>query len=103
MIVYPAWAFTKDADEKSHVNYKTYEALRMKYKIAWERNINKGEETDYDIIIRATVIGYTYNEYTVVKKPAEVTDDEIALICDSGNLSFGYVKTPSGDFHIYTD
>lgn len=33
---------------------------------------------------------YAHGEYKIYKCPNEVSLDELALICDGGNLCFGY-------------
>ena len=101
--VYPAWAFTNNSTEKCRINFAIYEELKAKYKIAWKCEISSEDYDKYDIIFSARRAGYSHMEYDIFKKPAELTDDEIALICDDGNLCFGYDKTPSGAYHIYID
>ncbi len=100
--VYNGWAFDNDYIEKRDTNSTIYQELKKKYKIAWKNNKNKQELNDSDIIIGLSKVGYGHNVYDVYKKPSNITDDEIALICDDGNLCFGYMKENDG-YHIFTD
>jgi len=42
-------------------------------------------------------------EYTVYKNAPKLSDDELALLCDSGNLCFGYKKSGVNEFYVYED
>lgn len=46
--------------------------------------------------------GTGYNEYTVINNPKGLSEDELALICDSGNVPFGY-RASGNIIRIYTD
>ena len=70
------------------VNYK------KKYKILKVSDINHKEPTKeqlehYDIVYSRKAC-YAHGEYRIYKCPEEVELCELALICDDGNLCFGY-------------
>lgn len=44
---------------------------------------------DYDIVLESTA-GYGHTKYRIVKNNTKLSTDELALICDQGNLCFGY-------------
>ena len=70
--VYSSYAFTENETEKMKINMKIYEEL---------------EQND---IVYSRKACYAHGEYRIYKCPDEVTLDELALICDGGNLCFGY-------------
>lgn len=83
--VYNSWAYTPDANEKAKINREIFNEIK-------------------DLaIVKRIGNGYANNIFSVVEKTErKLSDDEKALIADSGNLCFGYRKL--GDsFVIYTD
>lgn len=70
--IYSPWAFTKNEREKAKINYGIYEEIKDKAKV--ER----------------VATGYGHTKYRVVDNPENLNETELALICDSGNLCFGY-------------
>ena len=92
--VYSSWAFTENEKEKSKVNRDIYAELEKKYKILKVSDIDHKapttEELEQNDIVYSRKACYAYGEYKIYKCPEEVTLDELALICDGGNLCFGY-------------
>jgi len=82
--VYSAWAYTENEDEKCEINQRIYERIKDKAKVEYVK------------------AGYATQYYKVVDNPERLSTDELALICDSGNLCFGY-RTENGMIVIYTD
>lgn len=91
--IYSPWAYTKDEDEKRDINYDIYSELMKKYKMT-------GPDAD---IIYSCRKGCTQTTYTLIKKPKELSLDELALICDRGNLCFGYHAENENTITVYTD
>lgn len=95
--VYKSWAFTENELEKRDINSLIYKELKDKYKISRSTRVYnstlKGMEDvildDYDIVLDSTPC-YGHTKYKIVKNNTELSRDEIALICDRGNLCFGY-------------
>lgn len=92
--VYSSWAFTENESEKSKINMKIYNELKEKYKILKVSDVNhkrpaKEELKQYDIVYSRKAC-YGHGEYRIYKCPDQVTVNELALICDDGNLCFGY-------------
>ena len=56
---------------------------------------------DYDIVLDRTP-GYNHSTYSVIKNNTELSQLELALICDDGNLCFGYTMQGS-QFYIFED
>ena len=87
---------------------RTYMELRGIYKIAHSTKIYKDgryipiNPDDYDIIVEALGPGYACSKYKIIKKPDDVTQDEIADICDRGGYNFGY-RFEGNVCVIYTD
>lgn len=96
--VYSQWAFTKDEMEKRDINKTIYNELCEKYKIS--RYLVDSID-DYDIVLRRTP-GYNHSTYEVIKNTTDLSQDELALICDNGNLCFGYTMQGS-QFYIFED
>lgn len=96
--VYSSWAFTKDETEKRDTNRAIYNELCEKYKIS---HYPVDNIDDYDIVLRRTH-GYNHSTYEIIKNTTDLTQDEIALVCDNGNLCFGYTMQGS-QFYIFED
>lgn len=104
--IYSAWAFTANELEKRDINYKIYKQLCEKYKVKriYRRSISDEqfkEILDDNDFVYETTSGYAHKSVTIYKSP-DLTTDEQALICDEGNLCFGYGMR-NGKMAIYTD
>ena len=92
--VYSDYAFTENEAEKMKINMTIYEELKQKYKILKVSDIeHKGpteDEIENNDIVYSRKACYAHGEYRIYKCPEEITIDELALICDGGNLCFGY-------------
>ncbi|MFW6029550.1 MAG: hypothetical protein ACOCRO_04780 [Halanaerobiales bacterium] len=82
--IYSAWAYSDNQNEKAKINREIYEEIKDKAEVELIRN------------------GYGHNEYRVVSNPENLTDKELALIADRGNLCFGFRKG-AGTIIIHTD
>ena len=92
--IYSSYAFEENEVEKMQINRTIYNELKSKYKIIKVSDIDhkepsKEELEKYDIVYSRKAC-YAHGEYRIYKCPDEITLDEIALICDDGNLCFGY-------------
>lgn len=92
-MIYSDWAFTENEREKMAENKKEYEALCTKYNI-YRNDLRVNPEVNedkYDIII-GRLPGYNHSEYNIIKNKPNLTLLQLALICDEGNLCFGYTQ-----------
>lgn len=92
--VYKSYAFTENEKEKMQINKEIYNALKNKYKILKCSDIDHKQPTNEELnqndIVYSRKACYAHGEYKIYKCPEEITLDELALICDGGNLCFGY-------------
>ena len=104
--IYSAWAFTANELEKRDINYKIYKQLCEKYKVKriYHRSISDEQFqkilNDNDFVYETTA-EYGHNNVTIYKSPDLETNVQ-ALICDEGNLCFGY-DIRNKHIVIYTD
>lgn len=82
--VYSGWAFSSDALEKRDINNEIYEEIK-----------NKAE-------LQYTGSGYAHKNYRVVSNPENLSNEELALIADRGNLCFGF-RARGDKIVIHTD
>ena len=109
-MIYKRWAFDSLAQDMAANNMDELKKLQDKYKIHYglsEYNPEKESfeyinQDDYDIVYYITAHGYGYNEYYITKNKPNLSKDELALICDGGNLCFGYADY-GNTIKIYTD
>lgn len=101
--VYVEWAFKENEQEKAKVNRETYKEINEKWRINRHEDFNQSEinEEDFDLIIERTA-GYNHATYRIIKNETDLTQDEIALVCDGGNLCFGYTMKGS-IFYVFED
>lgn len=107
--VYEPWAFTDRSEEKGKINVEIYQELTSKYKITsesqfWNKDKKQWEEkdlSDYDLVYSRTP-AYNHSEYRIIKNTTDLSQDEIALILDEGNLCFGYMMSGS-TYHVFED
>ena len=82
--IYNSWAFTENKSEKYRINQEIYQEIKDKAVVEWVGS------------------GYGHKKYRVVSNHNELSTLELALICDSGNLCFGY-RTEGELIVIHTD
>ena len=85
--IHASWAISIEGDE----NLIIYENLCNKYKII-KSFVSIENTDDYDVIIMYKSSEYGGSIYEVVKNEPNLSSDELALICDNGNLCFGYIR-----------
>lgn len=108
--IYPGYAFSENESEKSKINHEIYEEFCKKYRIArgtsrWNKEEKKMvpiNDADFDVIVECIQNRYGSNVYSVEKNGPGLSDTELALICDSGNICFNYTKE-AGHIVIFTD
>ena len=92
--VYSSYAFKENEKEMMKINRQIYEELEERYKILKVSDIDHkaptSEELEQNDIVYSRKACYAHGEYRIYNCPGEVTLDELALICDGGNLCFGY-------------
>lgn len=108
--VYSSYAFKEDECEKSRINHEIYGELKEKWRIIDSKEsynpVTKCHEPinfdDYDLVY-VRKAGYAHGEYTILKNATDLSDNELALIFDGGNLCFGYTKERENFFYIFED
>ena len=89
------------SQEQREINNKIYNELYPMFKYA-KNNDYSNEDLSKYVVFSDLGCGYANHSYRVHSNPYNLSDDEIALVLDGGNLCFGYRR--SGDvFTIYTD
>ena len=85
------------------VNYARYKELCDTYKILRSTYGKSSEELEEaDIIVEGAGVGYAHTKYRVVKNKPRLSYKDLAIICDSGNLCFGY-RTEGSIICVYID
>ena len=69
----------------------------VKAKEAKQKNMDK-----FDVVIEPTGFGYAHSKYRVLKNAPGLPTQDLAIICDEGNLCFGY-RTEGSVICIHTD
>ena len=83
--------------------YDRYKELQEQYKIKHGTyGLTPDTMNDYDIIVQCISTGYAHKKYRVVKNAPGLSIEDLAVICDEGNLCFGY-RTEGSIICIYTD
>lgn len=103
--IYSDYAWEKEDLEKGKQNRKTYEELKSLYNIAESYNYDKmsdEEKEKVDIVFSIDQNGYASTVYYIEKNRPNLTNLELALICDKGNLCFGF-SAGIDTIKIYTD
>ena len=89
------------SQEQREINNKIYNELYPMFKYA-KNNDYSNEDLSKYVVFSDLGYGYANHSYRVHSNPYNLSDDEIALVLDGGNLCFGYRR--NGDvFTIYTD
>lgn len=101
------WAFKPNENELYEENLAIYKKLAPKAKLIWLNFYTKKYDVTQDdlqnyMCYTQKKYGYGHITYKVLSNPFNFTEDEQALICDDGNLCFGYRKL-GNLITIYTD
>lgn len=105
--IYKSYAFTENESEKAKINREIYNELIGKYRIYYNTaKMQIADGTDcafyqYDIIIGRQA-EYHHSLYKIYKNAPNLTEDELALLCDKGSLCFGY-NMQGKLFYIFED
>lgn len=87
--------------EQREINNKIYNELYPMFKMIKNNDYSNDDLSKYVVF---SDLGYSYvnHSYRIHSNPYNLSDDEIALVLDRGNLCFGYRR--NGDiFTIYID
>lgn len=105
--IYSRYAFTENGAKKYENNRAVYKKLQNKYSVFrhdYKINLVHGKDCDfdcYDVVIgRKPEHGRAL--YRVYKNTPNLTTAELALICDGGNLCFGYT-TRENEICVWED
>lgn len=111
--IYSGYAFSENEHEKLAINHEIYKELLEKYKVYKKERIyspykNNSEDNTPEILETHDLVyvreaGYGHAIYRVLKKPDNITDDELMLIFDGGNLWFGGMKIDDITYRISED
>lgn len=89
-------------------HYARYDELQKTYKI--KRGLTTAERNaieQYDIVVERAGAVYAGAKWKVLRNAPHVTLRDLAIICDKGNLCFGYRSEVSFDgstiIIVYTD
>ena len=106
-MIHDGWAFKANEHELAKENQVEYEKLKLKYRIIQAQGIGSPFPTsynpdDFDLIYIRTA-KYHRGEYDLLKKPEGITDLELLLIFDGGNLCFGGSKIREDKYQVFED
>lgn len=76
-----------------------YKELVQQYKIT--KSVT-ADVDNYDVVIERIGSGYGHTKYRVIKNKPMLPTLDLAIICDDGNLCFGY-RTDDSIICVYTD
>ena len=101
--IYNCYAFTENALEKSKINHEIYEnVLKAKAKKFWGDKFPSEEDLQNFVCYKRIETGYANVKYEILSNPFNLSTEQLALICDEGNLCFGY-RREGKYIVIYTD
>jgi hypothetical protein len=106
--IYSPWAFQENENEKRKMNIEIYNELKDKTQIIYQSQIDKMSNEEYETLKKEKTLiqnagaGYAHQKYQVISNPHDLSQLELALVADGGNLCFGY-RIQGGLIIIYTD
>jgi hypothetical protein len=105
--IYVEWAFKENETEKALMNRQIHKDLTAEYRV-YRRDtdivVRDGTDctfSEYDIVIGRKA-GYNHALYRIYKNLPGLSQDELALLCDHGNLCFGYTMKGK-DIYVFED
>ena len=100
--IYSSWAFKEDENEKRNTNKIIYNDFEGKYKLFSSNQEPSEEDLKRYMCYKCVGTGYANKKYKILSNPHDFSVLEQALICDKGNLCFGY-RIEGGLIVIHTD
>lgn len=83
--------------------YDRYKELKETYKIAYSaRGLSNDEFAAHDIVVEHIGFGYAHSKYRVMLNKPNLSTKDLAIICDKGNLCFGY-RVEGNIICVHTD
>ena len=84
-------------------HYDRYNKLNELYKIGYSDAVLYcvGAES-YDVVVVKVGFGYAHTKYRVLVNKPNLSNEDLAIICDRGNLCFGY-RANGSIISVYTD
>jgi hypothetical protein len=101
--IYSSFAFSENEQEKMHINHEIYtEELKPKSKQFYGNSEPTEQERKDFTCYKCIKNGYGHNVYRIFSNPHNLSTLQLALICDGGNLCFGY-RMEGSNTVIHTD
>ena len=100
--IYSSFAFSENEGEKAQINYEIYKELKEKAVVIYHADKATEELLKEKTVILDYKHGYGHTDYKVLSNPHNLSILEMALVCDGGNLCFGY-RTSGNIITIHTD
>ena len=101
--IYNSYAFTENEREKGAMNYQIYnEDLKPKAKQFYGDSQPTEQDTKEFACYKCIKHGYGHTVYRILSNPHNFSTLQLALICDDGNLCFGY-RMEGCNIVIHTD
>lgn len=100
--IYSLWAYTENEDEKCKINHEIFEELKPKTKQVYISNPASEDDLNKYMCYECVQNGYGHQKYRILSNPHNFSTLQLALVCDKGNLCFGY-RTEGDLIVIHTD
>jgi hypothetical protein len=101
--IYSSYAFKENEGEKGRMNRLIYEEdLKPKSKEFYGNNTPTEEDLKQFACYKYVGSGYAHKKYQFLSNPYNFSTLQQALICDEGDLCFGY-RVEGRNIVIYTD
>lgn len=102
--IYSSWAFSENEKEKAQMNRDIFQEFKGNGSFfrQWEGHEADEQTLKDKFVFEYAGNGYAHTKYHVVSNPKNLSQLEMALICDNGNLCFGY-RVQNGLIVIHTD
>ncbi len=107
--IYSSWAFTDEEHEKASINRETYKELEEKAQVVYQHSVDKmaPEKFEKEKAEKSLLLdfkhGYGHTCYKILSNPHNLSNLELALVADGGNLCFGFTMDSPNIIHIFTD
>lgn len=73
------------------MNQKRYNELLKHYKVSLNNSWVTTIQVDaFDVVLQFCGRGYANEQYRIIKNGPGLSDEDLAIICDRGNLPFGF-------------
>lgn len=84
------------------IKFGTHDLAPVDATLSERKRIIEQRLPEFDVVVERVGTGYAHTKYQVLRNAPKLSNRDLAIICDRGNLCFGY-RMEGGCICVHTD